>query len=495
MPTALLLRFSLCSLLLFATIFDTSAQRRASRRSVTPIKKEAEEKSSDQLELLGWGRMDATIGVQIPDSIWAKVKKFKVAEWEPLTTETTPVAYIDSTTEENAKTVDCRETNGINKSKVADSYPYLSEDGLRLYFTSNREGGHGRFFISTRKSINDPFAEPKVLSKNLTDGYYAGTLTGDELTLCMVNSGSMYISTRSNRNEEFPSPIIVTGTTDSYNFGPSISKDGKEIIVTVKSGGKDKIRVYRRTGPATVDLKSSFSFTEGSDPGPGQFSKDGLSYYFSVEKNDKESLWRFTRKTITDDIFGNPEQLPEHIKGLKNYLQPSLNGDGSILVFVTSPNNVWEGDDIILVNIFKKDFASPRLADSVISNTGNSVKMINKISTPQLIEYSNSLKEYLNPSKQLTIKTKDPANGNGIYQLKVYPNPFAASINVEISELPGHGALFNLYDLSGKIIKQQKINDLQTRVVVNQLLAGVYTYQVVDEKGKLISSGKLVKGQ
>src|SRR6185369_17051813 len=81
--------------------------------------------------------------------------------------------------DENALPI-CRETTGINKTKVADSYPYITGDGLRLYFTSNREGGHGRFFISTRKSVNDPFVDPKVLSPNLTDGFYAGTLTADE---------------------------------------------------------------------------------------------------------------------------------------------------------------------------------------------------------------------------------------------------------------------------------------------------------------------------
>ncbi|MEI9910681.1 MAG: hypothetical protein WDO71_13990 [Bacteroidota bacterium] len=27
---------------------------------------------------------------------------------------------------------------------------------------------------------------------------------------------------------------------------------------------------------------------DGSDPGPGQFSKDGLSYYFSFENPNKE---------------------------------------------------------------------------------------------------------------------------------------------------------------------------------------------------------------
>src|SRR5262245_38395074 len=82
-------------------------------------------------------------------------------------------------------TFDSPLTKLVNKPGVADAYPFLSGDGLRLYFTSNREGGHGRFFISKRNNLTEPFGEPVVLSKHLTDGYYAGSLTADELTLCM----------------------------------------------------------------------------------------------------------------------------------------------------------------------------------------------------------------------------------------------------------------------------------------------------------------------
>jgi Secretion system C-terminal sorting domain/WD40-like Beta Propeller Repeat len=440
MPTAFLLRFCLCSLLLFTLVFETSAQRAGRRRSPVATNNKQEDKSSERLEL----------------------------------------------------SVDCRETNKINKAGIADSYPYLTEDGLRLYFTSNREKGHGRFFISTRKSMYDPFDEPKVLSRNLTDGYYAGTLTADELTLCMVKSGKMYISIRADKNGEFPSPIKIKGASDDYHFGPSISQDGKEIIVTVTIKGKDMIRVYERTDIYTVKVKTTFDFVEGSDPGPGQLSKDGLSYYFSLKKDGNEHLWRYTRKSITDDIFTNLEELPEQIKGQKNILQPSLNADGSVMMFVTSPGNLWDEDDIKLVNHFKNDFVYHKIADSIVKDAGNTVAVINKISSPQSIEYSTILKEDLNTWKQ---SKRTNAIDQSLVQLKIYPNPFTAAISIELKEVPGHGVLFNLYDQTGKIIRQEKINNTRTNLSLNNLSAGVYTYQVIDEKGKLISSGKLVKGQ
>lgn len=470
MPTALLLRFCFCSLLIVTLILETSAQRTGRRRApaVTTTENTIQKAHVSRRELR-----------TIPGELFSRDTSVKEI-------------LNDDTKEKNH--ADCKETNGINKANKADAYPYLSADGLRLYFTSNREGGHGRFFISTRKSINDPFTDPKVLSKNLTDGYYAGTLTADELTLCMVNSGDMYISIRSDKNAEFPLPIKVTGTIDEYSFGPSISQDGTEIFVTVKIKDKDATRIYKRTGLYTVEEKGLLAIPEGYDADPGQLSKDGLSYYLSLDGNDGDHLWKYTR-TSTADNFSNPVELPDQIKGLKNILQPSLNGDGSIIVFVTSPNNGWDGDDILLVNTFNKNFVYPKLVDSVVSIAGNTVKMIDKPVLRQFIEYSSSVKQDLNSATDSRTKIKAQDISGGEFQLKVYPNPFVGGINIVLSENPGDGVQFNLYDLSGKVIRKEKLYDIRTNMSLNQLSAGAYTYQVIDDKGKLISSGKLVKGQ
>ena len=389
----------------------------------------------------------------------------------------------------------CRETTGINKTKVADSYPYITEDGLCLYFTSNREGGHGRFFISKRKTLNDPFADPKVLSPNLTDGFYAGTLTADELTLCMVKEGSMYISIRSDKNALFPKPVKLNGATDNYHFGPSISADGKEILVTVTLDGKDRTRIYKRTGTYKVEKIRELALSKDGDAGPGQLSKDGLTYNLSIEINSNEYLWRYSRKTVADD-FGDPVELPQPLQGLRNIIQPSVSGDGSVMVFVSSPGNVWEEDDILLVNTAKK-FELPKLPDDIVANAASDIKPVQKTNLAQPIDYSSTLKDQntkdlANESKANTRKAITTAF---ILPLKVYPNPFTNVINVELSSLPADGALFYIYDESGRLIKQQTINNIRTPIPFNRSLPGSYTYQVTDSKGNLIASGQLIKAQ
>jgi hypothetical protein len=93
------------------------------------------------------------------------------------------------------------------------------------------------------------------------------------------------------------------------------------------------------------------------------------------------------------------------------------------------------------------------------------------------------------------IQSKSPKRFDpSLVQLKIYPNPFTADIRIELKEVPGHGVLFNLYDQAGKI-RQEKIGTARTNLSLNNLSTGVYTCQLVNENGKLIGTGKLVKPQ
>ncbi|MBL7743288.1 MAG: PD40 domain-containing protein [Chitinophagaceae bacterium] len=354
-------------------------------------------------------------------------------------------------------------TRLVNQPGVADAYPFLSADGLRLYFTSNREGGHGRLFISTRMSIKEPFGEPVVLSKHLPDGYYAGSLTSDELTLCMVSSGYMYISKRYSRSSEFGEPVQLKGIPDQYHFGPAISPDGNTIIVTVTLDNTDIFKIYNRQSEYSFTEAGVLAVPQGNDIGPGQFSKDGLSYYFSIEDEEvtkEASIWRYTRSS-TSNKFVDLEQLPVTINALQRNFQPTVNADASIIVHVTSQNDLWEEDDIVLVNDPGKALTAPEQFTSIAKNDANT----------------------------LTVKTKVASA-----QIRTFPNPFFNEIILEMNEQPGEGTVFTLYDLTGKMLKQQQIVNNRTALQFDKLPAATYIYQVTDAKRKLVSSGKLVKG-
>jgi hypothetical protein len=352
-------------------------------------------------------------------------------------------------------------TKLVNKPGVADAYPFLSGDGLRLYFTSNREGGHGRFFLSTTKNTMEPFGEAVVLSKNLTDGYYAGSLTADELTLCMVKSGKMYISKRMSKDGEFGEPVPLKGINEKYHFGPAISPDGNEIIVMLTGNRNKFVKIYKKVRETEYRETGELPIPGTDEPGPGQFSKDGLSYYFSFENVKKEvTIWRYTRRS-TNDRFVDLEELPVQINALQRNFHPTVSADASIIMHTTSQNDLWEEDDIVLVNDPAKALTAPEQFTSIQKNDAQNITVMNKVVTTQV---------------------------------RTFPNPFQSDIILEMSEQPGEHTFFILYDLTGKMIKQQRIVNKKTSIELGNLPSATYIYQVVDDKKALVSSGKLVKG-
>ena len=70
--------------------------------------------------------------------------------------------YISSRTGEDGAFSDIRPLDEINDPSLSDSYPWLSNDGLRIYFTKQK-GSEIAFYYAERKGLNDRFSKPKKL--------------------------------------------------------------------------------------------------------------------------------------------------------------------------------------------------------------------------------------------------------------------------------------------------------------------------------------------
>lgn len=74
--------------------------------------------------------------------------------------------------------------------------------------------------------------------------------------------------------------------------------------------------------------------------------------------------------------------------------------------------------------------------------------------------------------------------------IKVYPNPAADYITVSNANYT-FGDKILVYDLSGKELVNTFINGTEERVDVSTLTKGLYIYQIRNEQGTVITSGKL----
>jgi hypothetical protein len=131
---------------------------------------------------------------------------------------------------------DIRLLGEVNEDEKADAYPWLSFDGLRLYYIFNNT-----IQYAYRNKIGDAFTYPKALKmKNASSYSIVGChLTEDENTLFFVASQKVYITTRESRKDEFKTPEILYEGFDAFISGIAISEK-KNLLFLYYSGKLDE---------------------------------------------------------------------------------------------------------------------------------------------------------------------------------------------------------------------------------------------------------------
>lgn len=84
---------------------------------------------------------------------------------------------------------------------------------------------------------------------------------------------------------------------------------------------------------------------------------------------------------------------------------------------------------------------------------------------------------------------------NTATEVAVYPNPVSDLLYVDFSQLSGTTFELFLVDLSGRMILQKKLNNVQDREILsfNQLSSGPYLLKVVDTQHKQSKTFKIIK--
>ena len=73
--------------------------------------------------------------------------------------------------------------------------------------------------------------------------------------------------------------------------------------------------------------------------------------------------------------------------------------------------------------------------------------------------------------------------------IKIFPNPTANVLNIQVDNyMTGYG--FNIYDLSGKLVKTATIENADYSLSVAGLADGAYTYAVTNKQGKVVGHNK-----
>jgi hypothetical protein len=75
--------------------------------------------------------------------------------------------------------------------------------------------------------------------------------------------------------------------------------------------------------------------------------------------------------------------------------------------------------------------------------------------------------------------------------IKIAPNPATSHLTLQLQQTPSVSTIFQLFDLTGRLLLQKPLTEKETRVDVSDVSKGMYLYQLTSAQQQ-ISSGKLV---
>jgi Tol biopolymer transport system component len=254
----------------------------------------------------------------------------------------------------------------VNTSAL-DSDPSISADGLTLYFHSHRSVV-GDLWVSTRATTNDPWGEPMNLGPtvNSSGDDKSPFISADGLTLFFASDRpggyggrDIYITSRQTTDADWSAPVNLGPTVNSSadEVYPRMSADGLQLYFSewdvFRPGGYGRPDIWVTTRDTASDpwgTPVNLGPTVNSsawDYGPS-ISADGLLLFFISERpggpGGYGDIW-VTRRVTTDNDWGTPVNLGPTVNSSAGEGAPHISADGSTLFFSSRrPGGIGHAD-------------------------------------------------------------------------------------------------------------------------------------------------------
>lgn len=200
---------------------------------------------------------------------------------------------------------------GAVNSSGQDGTPFLTGDGLRLYFFSTREGGLGNrdIWVSARSSMAADFEAPTLVAGvNGPDDDHLPWLSADELTMLWetnrpggVGGFDIWIARRAFRSDGFSSIAPLDAINGASTEGRAVlGKDGLTMyFASDRSGTMGNLDLWLATRSSAEDAFAQItnvanvnSSSSDSDP---FLSADEQELMFASDRDGQMRLWRSMR--------------------------------------------------------------------------------------------------------------------------------------------------------------------------------------------------------
>lgn len=336
-----------------------------------------------------------------------------------------------------------RSLTEINTYDSGEGYPWISNDGLRLYFTKLDENGDPKIYYSERIDLESDFSNIHSLNINMEDvDNFSCWLSDDELDIYFIvriENGSMNTtllhSSRSSIEDEFINSIEVEliGNINGFLSGPSLTTDSNQLYI-YNSNYYNNILIFDRTGDDEFTLSDSLQIPYGYSPHPGSLCSNDSKYYFSMRDSVSiDRLYLYERQN-SNDPFNTLYCIENDSLSIQySYIQPSVSNNGNYFAFVRGNGITWSANDLYLAYV-----VNTNIEDQIVINN---YPLLNN-----------------------------------------YPNPFNPSTTIEFSIQSDSKVELLIYNINGQKIKT---------LVSDQLTVGQHSiiWNGEDNNEKSVSSG------
>jgi Tol biopolymer transport system component len=249
----------------------------------------------------------------------------------------------------------------INTSGVLEGCPFISKDGLTLFFASNRSGGSGAadIWASSRDTADSgwttPFNLGPVLNSSAADVCPTYHISGRYLYFVSARSGgcggddiyvARLISKKDLTSWSTPENLGCQFNSAQNDITPTLFEDEDGTVYLYfssnRSGGAGGMDIYVSVRQPDGTFGTPVNVTElntaSNDMRPNIRYRDGLEIFFesnrpgALGQNDLYSAIR----SSTSDTWSTPENLGPIVNTTFTEGRPSLSFDGTTLYFMSN---------------------------------------------------------------------------------------------------------------------------------------------------------------
>ncbi|MDB4957553.1 MAG: OmpA family protein [Myxococcales bacterium] len=243
----------------------------------------------------------------------------------------------------------------LDAQSIATGSPWLSSDGLEIYFSSNRDpldSSHVHLYRASRGGRDKPFAAPfPVSSINLF-----GTVDDDPFVAS--NGDLWFFSNRCGGIDEclyvaqasgIPGAFEAPQQLQAYGTAPTLTDDLLTLMFARPPPGahsgrpKQIVRATRTVAGDMFDAPVPVpNINIGTDDHSPSISGDGHTLVFASDALEPGRLHLFMATADATGTFGQPTAIMELAKGGATDSDPSLSADGTMLAFASDRDGQFD---------------------------------------------------------------------------------------------------------------------------------------------------------